>query len=142
MKLLLFILALALPAQAASEALISALIEVESRGNAYAVGDNGRAFGALQVHAIAVRDVNRVYGTRYTHGQMLNPAIAKQVCRLYLAHYATPARIGRAVTDEIRARCWNGGPRGWLKPATRGYWRKVSQAMTSKAVANLRTAIQ
>lgn len=32
-------------------------------------------------------------------------------------------------TYEVLARIYNGGPHGWLKPATREYWEKVKAAM-------------
>jgi len=34
-----------------------------------------------------------------------------------------------AVTDEQKARCWNGGPAGMRKAATAKYWAKVQGAM-------------
>ena len=39
---------------------IEAIIWQESRGNASAVGDNGRAVGVLQIHPIMVREANRI----------------------------------------------------------------------------------
>jgi hypothetical protein len=109
-----------------TELLISALMMVESSGGLdKRDGDGGRAIGPLQIHAVVVADVNRIAGTSYTHEQARQPAVARRICVIYLNHYATPARIGRAVTDEHRARIWNGGPRGWQKPATLKYWTKV-----------------
>lgn len=106
--------------------LISALIAVESGGNDLAIGDGGRAVGALQIHAAVVRDVNRIAGTHYTHGFMTNRAAAVEVCRIYLTHWATEARIGHAPTDEDRARIWNGGPNGYAKESTKRYGQKVA----------------
>ena len=62
--------------------LIAALIFVESGGNPNAVGDQGRAIGVLQVHRAVVADVNRLYGTQYSHQQMTNPVKARQVAAL------------------------------------------------------------
>lgn len=113
-----------------SEILIAAIMLVESSGGRDTRnGDGGRAVGPLQIHASVVRDVNRIAGTRYTHAQMRDPAIARDVFRRYVSHYATPARLGRPVTDQDIARIWNGGPQGWRKPATRAYWRRVQHAM-------------
>lgn len=39
---------------------IEAVIWQESRGNANAIGDNGRAVGVLQIHPIMVREANRI----------------------------------------------------------------------------------
>lgn len=103
--------------------LLAALIAVESGGNDHAVGDGGRAIGALQIHAGVVQDVNRRHGTRYTHRGMTNRTDAVRVADLYLRTYAPGA------TPEVQARVWNGGPRGASKPATAGYWVRVKAQM-------------
>lgn len=103
--------------------LITALIAVESSGNDLAIGDQGRAIGALQIHRAVVVDVNRFTGSHYRHQDMTNRATARKVCQAYLEHYA------RGATDEQAARRWNGGPTGDRKPATLPYWRKVEKAM-------------
>ena len=103
--------------------LLAALLAVESGGNDLAIGDNGRARGALQIHAGVVQDVNRHHGTRYTHRDMHDRAKAVRVCELYLATYAPGA------SPEVQARVWNGGPRGASKPATMGYWARVKRQM-------------
>ena len=104
-------------------ALIAALIVVESGGNDLAIGDHGRALGALQIHAAVVQDVNRHHGTRYTHREMHDRAKAVRVASLYLQTYAPGA------SPEVQARVWNGGPRGASKPATLGYWARVKREM-------------
>ena len=104
-------------------AFLAALLAVESGGNDLAVGDHGRALGALQIHAAVVEDVNRRHGTRYTHRDMHDRAKAVRVASLYLATYAPGA------SPEVQARVWNGGPRGASKPATAGYWAKVRRKM-------------
>ena len=103
--------------------LITALIAVESSGNDLAIGDQGRAIGALQIHRAVVVDVNRFTGSHYRHQDMTNRAAARAVCQAYLTHY------GRGATTEQLARRWNGGPTGDRKPATLPYWRKVEKAM-------------
>lgn len=109
--------------------LLSALISVESGGNDMAVGDGGLAIGALQIHRAVVVDVNRRYGTHYTHSGMTNRAAAVDVFHKYLSLYATPKRLGHAPTYEDCARIWNGGPNGHRKTATDGYWAKVRNAI-------------
>ena len=104
-------------------ALVAAILAVESGGNDLAVGDHGRARGALQIHAAVVQDVNRHHGTRYRHADMHDRAKAVRVCNLYLQTYAPGA------SPEVQARVWNGGPRGATKPATLGYWAKVRREM-------------
>lgn len=109
--------------------LLAALVAVESGGNDRAIGDGGRAIGALQIHAAVVADVNRIHGTRYTHAGMVRRRDAVAVATLYLGTYATQERLGRPVTDADRARIWNGGPNGWRKAATIGYANQVRKAM-------------
>ena len=104
-------------------ALLAALLAVESGGNDLAIGDNGRARGALQIHAGVVADVNRHHGTRYTHADMHDRKAAVRVASLYLATYAPGA------SPEVQARVWNGGPRGASKAATLGYWGRVKRKM-------------
>lgn len=99
--------------------LIAALITVESGGRDNAIGDGGRAIGALQIHKSVVVDVNRIAGTSYTHQQMTNRIAARKVCEIYLTRYAA------GKTNEEAARIWNGGPNGHRKSATVGYWNKV-----------------
>lgn len=109
--------------------LLSALIAVESGGNPHAIGDQGRAYGILQIHANVVHDVNRVKGTRYVHKDAFDPVKARAICEAYLSHYATPARLGRVPTNADKARVWNGGPTGHKKSATLSYWQRVKAAM-------------
>lgn len=101
--------------------LIAALITVESNGRDNAIGDGGRAIGALQIHKSVVVDVNRIAGTHYTHQQMTNRIAARKVCEIYLSRYAA------GKTDEEAARIWNGGPTGHRKSATVSYWNKVKK---------------
>ena len=108
--------------------LITALIAVESNGNDFAIGDNGRALGPLQIHKAVVLDVNRVTGSRHRWEDMTNRVLARKVCQAYLERY------GKGCTTEQLARKWNGGPSGDRKPATLGYWRKVEAAI-KKGVA-------
>jgi len=101
--------------------LISALIIVESGGNDLAIGDGGRAIGALQIHRGVVLDVNRITGSHYRHADMTNRAQARAVCEAYLRHY------GKGATTEQLARRWNGGPKGDTKSSTEAYWAKVKK---------------
>ena len=94
---------------------------VESSGNDQAIGDNGRAIGALQIHKSVVLDVNRITGSNYRHQDMTNRVAAMAVCQAYLEHY------GRGKSLEEQARIWNGGPSGHKKAATVSYWRRVQR---------------
>lgn len=101
--------------------LISALIIVESSGNDMAIGDGGRAIGALQIHRAVVLDVNRITGSHYKHSEMTNRVAARAVCEAYLKAY------GKGATPEQLARRWNGGPTGDRKTSTEAYWAKVKK---------------
>jgi hypothetical protein len=101
--------------------LIAAIVAVESGGRDNAIGDGGRAIGALQIHKAVVVDVNRISGASYTHQQMTNRVAARKVCEIYLNRYAA------GKTNEEAARIWNGGPTGYRKSATVSYWKKVKK---------------
>lgn len=115
--------------------LIDALIAVESRGNANAIGDGGKAFGMLQIHAVMVQDANRIAKTTYTHDDMFEPAKARAVANIIISHYARHIErtTGTRATDEQLARIWNGGGSAWKPQAAakeanlQRYWRKVSK---------------
>ena len=49
-----------------------------------------------------------------------------------MKHYATEARLGHPPTNEDLARIHNGGPDGYKKPATVGYWQKVQSHLKPK----------
>ena len=99
--------------------LLDAICQVESSGNAKAVGDAGRSRGAYQVGRAAWIDAGVPWP--YTpHDQ----AKSREVCRRYCLRYA-----GANASNEAWARTWNGGPNGMHKRATVGYWNKVRKAM-------------
>jgi len=112
-----------------SNRFLNALEQVESRGNANAVGDNGRAFGCLQIWQSVVTDVNRIAGANYNHADAFNRDKARSIARIYLNYYASARRIGYAPAEQDYARIWNGGPSGHKKRATIGYWLKVQKEM-------------
>lgn len=115
----------AFPAKATTpaeiEQLIPALIQVESGGRDYAIGDGGLAAGPLQIHPIMVRDVNRIAGTHYTLADRLDRRKSIEIARIYFQHY------GRHWTIERAARAWNSGPTSTR--GTDGYWRKVKKEL-------------
>ena len=106
--------------------LVAAIVAIESNGNNQARGRHGE-IGALQVTKAVVADVNRHHGTRYTVRRMTNRTEATDVFDRYMWIYATQSRLGRPVTDEDRARIWNGGPNGWNRAATMPYLRRYRQ---------------
>lgn len=87
-------------------------------------GDGGAALGPLQIHRACWIDARMPHGT---YQDCADLGYAKQVFARYMERYATKRRLGRPVTDEDRARIWNGGPNGWRKSATIKYWNKVKE---------------
>jgi len=111
--------------------LIDALIQVESNGNLFAVGDlnlKDKAYGCLQIRQPVCIDVNRAFGTKHNAIDMLgNKELSVWIFTKYMELYATEKNIGGPVTDEHRARIWNGGPSGFKRASTLGYWEKVKK---------------
>ena len=91
-------------------------------------GDGGKAIGPLQIHRACFEDVRRP-GEKYTDCKRLDFSV--QVFRRYMKRYATKQRLGR-VTDEAKARIWNGGPMGHRRFATKNYWAKVQRALNGE----------
>ena len=100
--------------------LFSALRHVESAGNDRAVGDGGRSRGPYQCGRAAWADGG---GDPDQYDMLVwDRAATERVMVGYWHRYG-------AVTDEQKARTWNGGPNGMSKPATLGYWRRVQKAL-------------
>jgi soluble lytic murein transglycosylase-like protein len=119
LAMMLILAALAAP----SDPLLDAIKQVESSGNAKAIGDGGKAVGAYQIHAAVITNVNRKYGTKYTLKDRTDPHKSRQICKLYLTMY------GKGLSQIELARVWNGGPKGHKKTATLGYAKKIERAM-------------
>jgi hypothetical protein len=104
---------------------------VESRGKDSCVGDRHLiipSIGCLQIRPIMVREVNRIlkkqkntlrfkYKDRWSR--------KKSIAMFYIwkdYHHADD-------TDEVIARCWNGGPKGYKRNSTLHYWGKVNKLL-------------
>jgi len=113
--------------------LAKAVVVVESRGDDMVIGDRHlkrKAYGAFQIRKGVVDDVNQIWKTSYTPRDCLEKRqLSEKMFRAYLKKYATERLIGRKPTDEDMARIWNGGPQGWNKQSTRGYWQKVRKEL-------------
>lgn len=107
--------------------LVDAIHVVETSGRTGPIkGDGGKALGPLQIHWVCWKDANMPDGS---YSDCADLAYSKRVFARYMARYATERRLGRPVTDEDRARIWNGGPNGWRKEATKVYWSKVRKEL-------------
>jgi hypothetical protein len=107
--------------------LLEALIQVESRGDENAVGDkhlSRPSVGVLQLRPIMVREVNRILKKhkvkkKYTLEDRYSKEKSIEMFYIWQSfHHLNDS-------DEVIARCWNGGPRGWKRNSTLHYWDKV-----------------
>jgi soluble lytic murein transglycosylase-like protein len=114
--------------------LILAIITVESGGDDKAIGDGGKAYGCLQLHASYVADAAEYAGKDWNHNDAFDRETAIDIVLAYMSRYATPARLGRSVTAEDIARIHNGGPNGYKKPATVAYWNKVKAVLEADKI--------
>ena len=121
MKRALLLLALAATAHAAPpDSFWRAIHLVETSGRTGPIlGDGGAALGPLQIHKSYHTD-SRVAGD-YSRVSELD--YSKRVASAYLKRYAPAAWAAGDV--ETLARVHNGGPRGHLKAATKGYGVRV-----------------
>jgi hypothetical protein len=121
MKRALLFLALAATAHAAPPAsFFRALHIVETSGRTGPIlGDGGKALGPLQIHRAYHAD-SRVAGD---YSRVADLDYSKRVATAYLKRHAPEAWAKGDV--ETLARVHNGGPRGHLKAATKGYAAKV-----------------
>ena len=109
--------------------LVEAIIQVESRGNDSAVGDNGKAVGCLQIHPIVVREVNRLVSKHYTLDDRYSRAKSIEMFNIISEEYDCCEEYTFMQYAEIVARRWNGGPKGDKKTATLEYWEKVKKEL-------------
>jgi len=117
---------------------LDVLTIVESNNDPYAVGDNGRAFGILQIHEIMVRDYNRIYDENYVHEDAFDPSISREIARGIFAHYTKDIQP----TKKHLAFIWNGGGSAWKRVDNpkddrkqanlENYWRKCKEVMASQ----------
>ena len=113
-----------------SDKLLYAIEMVESNCNENAVGDNGKAVGAYQQHAVFVCDVNRILKEDlYTLEDRKSAFLARRMAKIYLTYYGNRyERItGKRASNEVLARIYNGGATGYKKQATKSYWNKIKK---------------
>jgi hypothetical protein len=104
-------------------ALFLAIVAVESGGNVNAVGDKGRAVGPAQIWNVVVADCNRISGKHFSLDDRRDYSKSAEMFQIYTDHYGR--KYGTPISDEVRAKIWNGGPSGPNKQATQKYWEKV-----------------
>ena len=106
------------------------LKHVETNNQPNLIGDNGKAYGVLQIHEIAVDDVNRIYETDYTHEDAFNVVCAEEIFNLAIkAGVKRYEQIyNKAPTEGEIVRMWNGGVyRGYKIKATLKYYKRYKK---------------
>lgn len=114
-------------AEESVEDVMEVLKYVETLNDSGAIGDGGDSYGVLQIQDACVKDVNRYFGTQYSHDDMFDVACAEEVFRLYtlmgIERYTK--RYGVTPSTETIVRNWNGGIyQGYRINATKKYYRK------------------
>lgn len=112
---------------------------VESVNDPTAIGDGGDSYGVLQIQKVCVDDVNRYYGTYYTHEQMFDVVCAEEVFKLYatmgIERYIKKYGVEPGV--EVIVRNHNGGIySGYRRSTTVPYYRKYKMW---KSIINLKS---
>jgi len=79
-------------ASVVDDALLNKVAWVESRNNPRAVGKLGE-LGAYQLRPIAIREVNRVYGTKYHIRDARKMVESREIARLYLLICESRCRV-------------------------------------------------
>ena len=98
--------------------LLAAMCAVESGNNPEAYNAKENAVGILQIRELAVRDINREFGTEYELDDFYNPVLSRWAVLQY-------GKMWGADCPESFARTWNGGPKGMKKESTIEYWHRV-----------------
>ena len=106
------------------KSLVDALILVESSGNEHAYNKKENAVGCLQIRPIMVREVNRILKKqgleeRFTKEDRWDCEKSKEMFYIWRKYHHIDS------SDEVIARNWNGGPKGYKKQSTKHYWHKV-----------------
>lgn len=113
--------------------LLDAIEQVESGGDANAVGDC-QEVGPYQLTKIYVDDVNEILGkNEYTYDDRWDRDKSREMVTIYLHWYH---EIGGYISEnkrfEAMSRIHNGGPDGYKKPSTIPYWLKVKERLEAK----------
>lgn len=102
---------------------MTAIIQVESKGNTRAFNPNGNCAGILQITPSLVKQCNmwlksKKSKKRYTLNDRYNRAKSIEMFYMVQAHYNPSNDVEKAI------RIWNGGP-GYTKTGTQKYYRRV-----------------
>ena len=108
-----------------SDRLVHAMINVESRGDDSAFCASEEAAGCLQIRPIMIREVNRLLKRSGNEERFsLTDRWSREKSIEIFDTWRSLSHPDDS--DEVIARCWNGGPHGWKRTATDRYWEKVT----------------
>ena len=109
---------------------LDAIKYIETRNTPSLVGDSGKAYGVIQIHAIAVKEINRVNNTNFKHEEMFDVATSERFFFLYMdvciKYYIK--KEGKRPSEYDLVRMWNGGYTGYKKESTLKYLKKYKKA--------------
>lgn len=111
-------------------AIISAIEQVESSGNANAVSSDGKYVGCLQISKILVRQCNIIAGyNKFSYNDRYSRAKSHEMFIVYQEYYNQEGDV------ELAIRLWNSGDLKCMvrKRSTDGYYHKVMQQMNQIA---------
>lgn len=113
--------------------IMAVLIMVESGGDPDAVGDDGLAYGILQMHQAYVSDAAQWARIDWKHRDAFDPSKSQDIFLAYMGRYAKRENkpTGMSYVEYV-SRIHNGGPRGFLKSATDPYWQKVQKIIATQ----------
>lgn len=100
---------------------------IETNNNPELIGDNGKAYGVVQIHQICIDEVNMIYGTDYTHEDAFDTICAREIFNLTLeaGRQKYIKKYKKEPTKEDLIRMWNGGIyNGYRKKQTKKYYKK------------------
>mgnify|MGYP003149229815 CR=1 FL=1 len=142
--LMILILAGVVPAQVYTWAdALHAIRTVETggckNGGIGARGDNGHAIGPFQIHRAYWKDAAERDRTLTDYSTCLTSRrYSQRVVIAYMRRYCPKSAAafdkGSATEADVQriSRVHNGGPRGYAKRATLGYWLKIRRALYGK----------
>ena len=107
--------------------IVEVLKYVETLNQPHLMGDNDTSWGVLQIQKGCVDDVNRHFGTYYSHEDMFDVVCAEEVTMLYMKMGAELylKKYGKEATEEVLVRNHNGGIyRGHRINATVKYYKE------------------
>jgi len=102
------------------EDLWQATCQVESSGNRFAIGDNGKSWGIAQIQQSRIDDYYQRTGIRFELSDMFDVDNSRQV----FMHYAS---LHGPYQSEAICREWNAGPRWRDIKQSKDYWWKVQK---------------